>query len=80
MTICTTDKCSQGRRKCPSPEFCQANSDGSDPGLPIVMFEKPFQWLKDLFFTVIYIGGGVLLGALFLVAMVWTTGLHRVLF
>ena len=63
MTICTTDKCGQGRRKCPSPEFCQANSDGSDPGLPIVMFEKPYQWIQDLFYEAVWWTGTVFLVA-----------------
>ena len=73
--------CTQGPG-CPvrKAQLQQDNSDGSDPGLPVVMFEKPWQWLQDLFYTVIYIGGFVLMGALLLAAMVWATGLHRVIF
>ena len=39
MTICTTDKCGQGKRKCPTPELCTANSDGSNPGYDFTLIE-----------------------------------------
>lgn len=58
----------------------QTNSDGSDPGLPVVMFDKPWQWAADMVYAVIFLGCSICLGALLLIFLVWATGLHRVLF
>lgn len=44
------------------------------------MFEKPWQWIRDLFFTAIYMSISVLLGVLLLAVLIWVTGLHRVFF
>jgi hypothetical protein len=73
--------CNQGR-SCPAraSKLAQQNSDGSDPSLPIAMFDKPLAWLRDLFFTAVYVGGSVCLGVLLLLALVFATGLHRVIF
>jgi hypothetical protein len=88
--------CPSGQgRACPHPNHCGVgcyfneadltplaihNSDGSDPALPVVMFDKPWQWLQDLFYTAVYVGGSICLGVLLLLALVLATGLHRVLF
>jgi len=81
MSCCDYNDCQQGRN-CPvrASKLTQANSDGSDPSLPIVMFDKPWKWLADLFYTAVYVGGSVCLGALLLLAAMFATGLHRVLF
>lgn len=73
--------CQQGRL-CPgrTAKFIHQNSDGSDVGMPIVMFDKPLAWIRDIFFTAVYVGGYVCLGVLLLLAFVFATGLHRVLF
>ena len=62
------------------PGLYTANSDGSDPSMPAITFEKPWQWLADLFYTAVYIGGSVCLGVLLLLVLVLATGLHRVIF
>lgn len=59
-----------------------------NPGYPFEILDPTepateisfWQWLQDLFFTFCYIGGSVVLGALALVALVFATGLDRVLF
>ena len=48
-------ECDQGR-KCPMRQ--QTSSD------EIVMFEKPFQWLTDIFYTAVFTSLAVTLGVL----------------
>lgn len=54
--------CELLRQTCPEPMACSAGcqcvkKDSSD--LPIVMFDKPYQWLQDLCFAVVYVVGVV---------------------
>lgn len=49
-----------------------------DSDLPVIMFEKPYQWLQDLFYTAVFFVGSITLGAALLAVLVWVTGLHRV--
>lgn len=59
-----------------------------NPGYPFELLDSTepaternfWQWLQDLFSTFVYIGGPILMGVLLLAAVVWATGLHRVLF
>lgn len=73
--------CQQGRL-CPAraSKLTQQNSDGSDQSLPITMFDSPREWLRDLFFKAVYVSGSVCLVVLLLLALMFATGLHRVLF
>ena len=64
----------------PMPPLETRNSDGSDPFFPVVMFDKPWQYLRDLFFTAVHLGGSVCLGVLLLLALVMATGFHRFIF
>lgn len=57
----------------------QHNSDNSDQEL-IVMFEHPWQWIADIFYTAVYVVGAIALGALVAVFLAIATGLHTTLF
>lgn len=112
MTTCTTNRCNDGRRQCPTPLECgrvcgqeTATDNGhkvahgrrtdyfgkaaeGNPGYPFELLDATepatepsiWQWLQDLFYTAVFIGGSVVLGAILLAVLVWATGLGRVLF
>ena len=65
--------CDQGR-KCPnrSNRLYTINTDGSDSNAPL-------SWFTDLLYSVIFIGGTVVMGMLIAFFVVLATGLHRVL-
>lgn len=44
---CTGISCNQGRAECRDGcnKLHTANSDGSDPDMPITMIEKPYAWI-----------------------------------
>lgn len=59
--------CDLLRQTCPEPFVCGngcqcAKKEASD--LPIVMFDKPHQWLKDLACTAVYAVGVVTIVAI----------------
>ena len=75
--------CDLLRQTCPEPMTCGngcqcVKKDASD--LPSVRFDKPWQWLQDLFYTAVYVAGSVVMGVILLAALVCVTGLHKVLF
>lgn len=57
-----TKHCPLLRQVCPEPFVCGNGCQvvkRDAPDLPVVMFDKPYQWLSDLFFTTVYAAGVV---------------------
>ena len=61
-------RCELLRQTCPEPmkcsNVCQVVKDGRPACMPIVMFDKPHQWLKDLACTAVYAVGVVTIVAI----------------
>lgn len=77
----------QNTRNCPARMVTRNGGNVITNGVPlpprtpqIEMINRPLEWLRDLLYAAIYVGGSVLLGVLLLAAMVLATGLHRYLF
>lgn len=44
------------------------------------LFSDPWRWISNMFFTVVYVGGAVVLGVVLLAAILLFTDLYRVFF
>ena len=88
IDCCDFDRCNQGRN-CPVRATYAANPDvfpvhtrdGGEQvvdGLPVAMFITPLQWLSDLFLSVVWWTGTLMLVAIVAAALGFVTGLYRI--
>lgn len=73
MIDCKGD-CLQGRGNCPTPYTCgiytlpevyTANSDGSNPDLPVTMHDTPLDHARTLFLAIALIAAAGCIGLIF---------------
>ena len=80
MDCCDFDRCNQRRTSPVRASRLRVKNGGEqvDSGLPVVMFDKPYQWLRDLLFSAIWWCGTFVLIAIVFAALGFAAGLYRI--